>query len=58
MECKYCGGTCVKDGTQSNGRQRYKCKSYHRKQQTLYSFHIIALNHLQQKEERKLRAED
>ena len=38
MECKYCGGTCVKDGTQSNGRQRYKCKSCHRKQQALYSY--------------------
>ena len=38
MECKYCGGTCVKDGTQSNGRQRYQCKSCHRKQQTLYSY--------------------
>ena len=35
---KYCGGTCVKDGTQSNGRQRYQCKSCHRKQQTLYSY--------------------
>ena len=38
MECKYCGGTCVKDGTQNNGRQRYKCKSCHRKQQALYSY--------------------
>ena len=38
MECKYCGGTCVKDGTQGNGRQRYKCKSCHRKQQALYSY--------------------
>ena len=38
MECKYCGGTCVKDGTQVNGRQRYKCKSCHRKQQALYSY--------------------
>ena len=38
MECKYCGGTCVKDGRQNNGRQRYKCKSCHRKQQALYSY--------------------
>ena len=38
MECKYCGGICVKDGTQSNGRQRYECKSCHRKQQALYSY--------------------
>lgn len=35
---KYCGGTCVKDGRQNNGRQRYKCKSCHRKQQALYSY--------------------
>lgn len=21
MECKYCGGMCVKDGTQSNGKR-------------------------------------
>ena len=38
MECKYCGGICVKDGTQSNSRQRYECKSCHRKQQALYSY--------------------
>ena len=28
----------VKDGRQNNGRQRYKCKSCHRKQQALYSY--------------------
>ena len=38
MTCKFCGGTCVKDGTQSNGRQRYKCKSCHRKQQADHSY--------------------
>lgn len=38
MECKYCGGMCVKDGTQSNGKQRYICKSCHRKQQALYNY--------------------
>ena len=28
----------VKNGRQNNGRQRYKCKSCHRKQQALYSY--------------------
>ena len=32
MKCKYCKEKCVKDGSQSNGSQRYECKSCKKKQ--------------------------
>lgn len=38
MTCKFCRGTCIKNGYQANGKQRYKCKHCHRKQQALYSY--------------------
>ena len=38
MTCKFCGGTCIKNGHQENGKQRYKCKHCHRKQQVDYSY--------------------
>ena len=38
MTCKFCGGTCIKNGYQANGKQRYKCKYCHRKQQADYSY--------------------
>ena len=38
MTCKFCGGTCIKNGYQANGKQRYKCKHCHRKQQADYSY--------------------
>ena len=38
MTCKFCGGTCIKNGYQKNGKQRYKCKHCHRKQQADYSY--------------------
>ena len=38
MTCKFCGGTCIKNGYQENGKQRYKCKYCHRKQQADYSY--------------------
>ena len=38
MTCKFCGGTCIKNGYQENGKQRYKCKHCHRKQQADYSY--------------------
>ncbi|WP_418164972.1 MULTISPECIES: transposase-like zinc-binding domain-containing protein [Alistipes] len=27
MTCKFCGGTCIKNGYQANGKQRYKCNT-------------------------------
>ena len=39
MVCKFCGGTCVKNGYQDNGKQRYQCKHCHKKQQADYSYH-------------------
>ena len=38
MTCKFCGGACIKNGYQENGKQRYKCKHCHRKQQADYSY--------------------
>ncbi len=37
MTCKFCGGNCVKNGYQRNGKQRLKCKDWHKKQQCEYS---------------------
>jgi IS1 family transposase/transposase-like protein len=39
MICKYCGGDCVKNGYQLNGKQRFRCKDCHRKQQSYYEYH-------------------
>ena len=36
--CKYCGKKCVKNGFQSNGKQRYKCKHCKRNQQNFYTY--------------------
>ncbi|WP_418695478.1 transposase-like zinc-binding domain-containing protein [Alistipes communis] len=38
MTCKFCEGICIKNGYQENGKQRYKCKHCHRKQQADYSY--------------------
>lgn len=38
MECKFCHGKCVKDGHQSNGKQRFKCKHCNKKQQEDYQY--------------------
>lgn len=38
MNCKYCKGKCKKDGFQTNGNQRYKCKKCGRKQQRKYIY--------------------
>ena len=38
MECKFCGGDCVKNGSQENGKQRYKCKRCKKKQQSEYCY--------------------
>ncbi len=38
MTCKFCGGYCVKNGYQRNGKQRLKCKNCHKKQQEEYSY--------------------
>ena len=38
MTCKFCGGSCVKNGYQSNGKQRVKCKKCNKKQQEEYRY--------------------
>lgn len=38
MTCKFCGGNCVKNGCQKNGKQRIKCKNCNRRQQEEYSY--------------------
>ena len=38
MRCKYCKGCCIKNGLQSNGVQRFKCKICHRRQQESYRY--------------------
>lgn len=44
MVCKYCGGNCVKDGHQANGKQRYKCVHCRKKQQELYTYNAYDPN--------------
>ena len=39
MICKFCGGNCVKNGYQNNGKLRIKCKNCHKKQQVDYTYH-------------------
>jgi insertion element IS1 protein InsB len=36
ITCKYCNGSCIKDGFQKNGQQRYKCKLCKKRQQLTY----------------------
>lgn len=36
ITCKYCNGSCIKDGCQKNGQQRYKCKLCKKRQQLTY----------------------
>lgn len=38
MKCKYCSSACVKYGFQSNGFQRFRCKSCKKHQQESYSY--------------------
>jgi insertion element IS1 protein InsB len=38
VECRFCGGKCNKNGCQSNGIQRYKCKVCKKKQQLNYNY--------------------
>ena len=42
MICKYCGGNCVKNGRQANGKQRYQCPHCHKKQQESYTYNAYA----------------
>lgn len=44
MKCRYCGSDCVKDGCQTDGTQRYKCKKCKRRQQKDYSSNAYDLN--------------
>lgn len=38
MKCRICEGKCVKDGFQTNGTQRYKCKECNKRQQRKYDY--------------------
>lgn len=42
MVCRFCGGQCVRNGRQSNGKQRFQCKCCHKKQQEEYSYQAYA----------------
>ncbi|MCE7996368.1 MAG: IS1 family transposase [Roseivirga sp.] len=38
MNCQYCQGDCVKNGRQSNGQQRFRCKTCCKSQQATYHY--------------------
>lgn len=38
MRCNFCGGNCVKNGCQYNGKQRFKCRHCNKKQQQDYDY--------------------
>ncbi|MFA7687448.1 MAG: IS1 family transposase [Moheibacter sp.] len=38
LRCKYCENTCVKNGTHSNGKQRYRCCVCKKRQLKEYSY--------------------
>ena len=38
MKCNYCSSICIKMGRQSNGKQKYKCKSCFKYQQESYKY--------------------
>jgi insertion element IS1 protein InsB len=44
MVCRYCGNSCWKSGIEKNGKQRYKCKSCHKHQQTAYMYSAYRTN--------------
>lgn len=44
MECRFCGRKCIKDGCQTNGKQRYKCKGCNKKQQANYKYNAYHSN--------------
>ena len=39
MECKYCTGSCRKNGKQYNGAQKYQCIACKKYQQAFYAYH-------------------
>lgn len=42
MKCNFCGNTCVKDGHQSDGTQRYRCQHCHKRQQATYQYNAYS----------------
>ncbi|MBE1615180.1 IS1 family transposase [Flavobacterium sp. SaA2.13] len=44
INCRFCKEKCIKNGFQSNGRQRYKCSICKRKQQNSYLYNACKPN--------------
>ena len=44
IHCKYCGNRCIKNGMEKNGKQRYKCNSCKKSQQSDYRYHAYDQN--------------
>lgn len=44
IKCNFCSGTCIKNGFQSNGTQRYKCSVCKRRQQSDYCYNAYKNN--------------
>ncbi|WKL48420.1 IS1-like element transposase [Flavobacterium pectinovorum] len=38
IKCNFCNGKCIKNGFQSNGNQRYKCRVCQKRQQSDYTY--------------------
>lgn len=38
LRCKYCENACVKNGFHTNGKQRFKCKCYRKRQLANYKY--------------------
>ena len=44
IHCKYCGNRCIKNGLEKNGKQRYKCNSCKKNQQSVYRYQAYDKN--------------
>ena len=44
IKCKFCNGKCIKNGFQSNGNQRYKCRVCQKRQQSDYGYNAYKSN--------------
>jgi insertion element IS1 protein InsB len=44
IHCKYCGNRCIKNGIEKTGKQRYKCNSCKKSQQSDYRYHAYDQN--------------
>lgn len=44
IKCNFCNGKCIKNGFQSNGNQRYKCRVCQKRQQSDYGYNAYKSN--------------